>query len=162
MKNRIAGLFLALALLFAMPAFGQSNTPSTPEVKEPISVVLMSDSDNPPTPVINTLVDGIKSRLADGFTINTSRPAKDDPTQYVVVIMAFSTINVVDGKQVPSNVLNVTGKLHVKGHDFGFYLFSAPVQIETANQADQVADAVIALLGEADGAIAEDGGPNKL
>jgi hypothetical protein len=162
MIKRIAGLFLLLAVLFALPTFGQNSTPAPAQEKSPLSIVLMADKDNPPTPAAQTLVDTLTKILSDGFTISNTKPGKDDPTQYVIVIMAFGTTNVVGGKQVPSNVLNVTGKLHVKGHDFGYYLFSAPLQIETDEEATEVAGLAVDILGSADAAIAEDGGPDKL
>jgi hypothetical protein len=168
MIKRMAGLFLLLAAMFAVPTFGQNNTPTpqqpqATEEKLPISIVLLSDSDNPPTLAAEAVVKALTEELGDGYEISNTRPKKDDPTQFVIVIMAFGTTTVdKDGKTQQSSILAVSGKLHVKGHDFGYYLFAAPVQIETANQAIGLAEAVLDILGEADEAIAEDGGVDKL
>jgi hypothetical protein len=167
MKNYVVGLFLALALLFTVPTFGQSNAPAPPqtqaEAKLPISIVLVTDPNGPVTPAVQTFVDGLKTALGDGFVISTEKPKTDAPTQYVIAILGFgSTTANADGKIVPTNVLTVLGLLHRQGHEYPTYLFGAPIQLDNGDQVPTLVDSLLITLGGADDGIAQSGGADKL
>lgn len=163
MKLRTVGLFLLLAVLFALPTFGQSNTPTQTEAKAPITVYI-STADKDLSPAVKTVRDTLTAALSDGFVVNTAKPADAAPTQYVIIILATTVQSVdKDGKSVTTNVLSVSGTIHVKGHPFPFYLFSAPVTFSnTPEDAQELSEELLQVIGQADAGVAEYGGPDKL
>jgi hypothetical protein len=166
MIKRIAGLFLLLAVLFTMPAFGQSNSTSQQpqaDAKMPITVYV-STGDEALTPAVKAVQDNLTKALGEGFTVNTVKPANDAPTQYVIIILATTVQGLdKDGKPVTNNVLSVSGTIHVKGHPFPFYLFSAPAVFDNSPEdAQQLSEDLLRVLGEVDAGVSEYGGPDKL
>jgi hypothetical protein len=149
-----------------VPTFGQSN--STPQqtqadAKIPITVYV-STGDEALAPAVKAVQDGLTKALGEGFTVNTVKPANDAPTQYVIIILA-TTVQGLDknGKPVTNNVLSVSGTIHVKGHPFPFYLFSAPVVLDNSPEdAQQLSEELLQVIGQADAGVAEDGGADKL
>jgi hypothetical protein len=173
MKLRIAGLFLALASFFAVPAFGQNNAvtlpvPSTqqaPVTKPPITLIVVTNPDSPVTPAFNTFITQLTKALAEDFTVNTKKQAaKDDATQYEIRVLAFGTTTTKDddGKTViPTNMIAITATLHVKGRLYPLYLFSGPLQLDDESEVNDLLGFFFETMNEADQGLSEAGGADK-
>ena len=171
MKLRIAGLVLALAALFTVPAFGQSNAPTSapatqqaPVTKPPITVIVITNPNSPVTPAFNAFVTTLKTAVAEDFTVNDkAQAAKDDATQYEIRIVAFgSTTAKEDGKTiVPTNVISITATLHIKGRLYPLYLFNGPLQLNEGDDVNDLVQFFFETMNEADQGLAEAGGADK-